>query len=113
MSELFDMDLATVDEVESVEEAIQRLQAFIVETEFTPEWLDKWHLLSWRKIDGFEFLSKAMTGPVVDENLSDDPDEVECGREASVGIRCEAQQILDMVRARKSQTAYQTAYQTA
>lgn len=60
-----------------------------MEIEFILEWFDKWYLLSWRKIDGFEFLFKVMIGLVVDENLLDDLDEVECGREVSVGICCE------------------------
>lgn len=103
MTELFDMDLATVDEVDSVEEAIVRLQAFIVETEFTPSLAQQVALIELGEEDGVEFLSNAMNESVVDEGLSDDSDEKEMGRETNVNVRCEAQRILDMVKVRKQQ----------
>lgn len=97
MTELFDMDLATVDEVDSVEEAIMRLQAFIVETEFTPSLARQVALIDLGEEDGIDFLSKAMTGSVIEEGLSDNSDEIEVGRGENVAVRCEAQRILDMV----------------
>lgn len=103
MTELFEMDLATVDEVACVEEAIQRLQAFIADTEFTPNMARQVTLVDLGEQEGLEFLSRAMAGVTLEEGeYSDDPKSCpEKGGEVST-IRQEAKHIMELVRMRKA-----------
>lgn len=88
------------DETVTVKEAIQRLQAFITDTTFTPTVARQVALINIDEQEGLAFLSEAMSGCVVDENcLSDDPDGE--GESDVLDIRLEAQQVLAIVRARK------------
>lgn len=101
MTDLFEMDLATIDEVVTVEEAIQRLQAYITDTEFTPSVARQVALIDVGEQEGLAFLSEAMSGCLIDEdNLSDDPDNVKEG-EIVPSVREEAQRVLAIVQARK------------
>lgn len=65
MTDLFEMDLGAMDEVACVEEAIQHLQSFIADTEFTPNVARQVTFIDLGEQEGVEFLSQAMSGVVL------------------------------------------------